>query len=142
MFIFPIFRPRPIRISLSQRCVHQLPTPSLCSKAHESDLFCADFPSPTTCLVRRSAFPTSHIAVETYFRLLGWYQIAPPSCNWKCQPPVPWSSPLFKRVRLVSISIATVQAPISQSDPCLRFGATPLVPCPFPIQPNPAPFVE
>ena len=38
--------------------------------------------------------------------------------------------------RLASVSIASVQASISQSGPRLRFGATPLVPCPFVFQPN------
>ena len=42
-----------------------------------------------------------------------------------------------KGLPLASVSIATVQASTPQSGPRLRFGATPLVPCPFAFQPNP-----
>ena len=63
---------------------------------------------------------------------------------WKCKvsgttfftPRAAWSLPRFQLVRLASVSIATVQASIPQSGPRLRFGATPLVPCPFAFQPN------
>ena len=41
-----------------------------------------------------------------------------------------------KGLALASVSIATVQASIPQWGPRLRFGATPLVPCPFAFQPN------
>ena len=51
-------------------------------------------------------------------------------------PRAAWSPPRFQLVRLASVSIATVQASIPQSGPRLRFGATPLVPCPFAFQPN------
>ena len=51
-------------------------------------------------------------------------------------PRAAWSLPRFQLVRLASVSIATVQASIPQSGPRLRFGATPLVPCPFAFQPN------
>ena len=51
-------------------------------------------------------------------------------------PRAAWSLPRFQIVRLASVSTATVQASISQSGPRLRFGATPLVPCPFAFQPN------
>ena len=51
-------------------------------------------------------------------------------------PRAAWSLPCFQLVHLASVSIATVQASIPQSRPCLRFGATPLVPCPFAFQPN------
>ena len=51
-------------------------------------------------------------------------------------PRAAWSLPCFQLVRLASVSIATVQASIPQSGPRLRFGATPLVPCPFAFQPN------
>ena len=47
-----------------------------------------------------------------------------------------WSLPRFQLARLASVSIATVQASIPQLGPRLRFGATPLVPCPIAFQPN------
>ena len=71
------------------------------------------------------------------------------SCLFSRSHP-PFSFPLFlspsplalssvthaKGLALASVSIATVQASIPQSGPRLRFGATPLVPCPFAFQPN------
>ena len=53
-------------------------------------------------------------------------------------PHVAWSPPFFHLVGLASISIETVQAPITPSGPCFRFEATLLVPCPFAFEPNPA----
>ena len=54
-------------------------------------------------------------------------------------PAFPFSTGLThaKGLALASVSIATVQASTPQLGPCLRFRATPLVPCPFAFQPNP-----
>ena len=60
----------------------------------------------------------------------------------KCQAPGPLPLELLESSSLSACqfgvgSIATIQASIPQSGSRLRFGATPLVPCPFAFQPNP-----
>ena len=129
--------------TLGPSTTYSIPLPRLLSfKVYESDLFPADFPSPTTCLVLRSAFSTSPIAaVKTYVRRPMFVfsdAIKLPRRHITVSVSYQFlGALLFQQVSLASISIAT----IPQSGPRLRFWATPLVPCPFPIQPSPAPFV-
>ena len=49
---------------------------------------------------------------------------------------IPISSSAAHKKNEIRYLIATVQAPVAQSGPRSRFGATPLVLCPFAFQPN------
>ena len=92
---------------------------------------CCVLSTAITVSHRLSSRPLNFLLTHSLF--VGEYKV---SGTTFFTPRTVWSLPRFQLVRLASVSIATVQASIPQSGPRLRFGTTPLVPCPFAFQPN------